>query len=315
MKKEDKIKAVILAILGLAFLYVLFDWTMNAALHSRKEIMVPDLNGKSLGDAVSMLSSVNLGLKKEGEEFDENLPQGTVLRQNPLAGMSVREGKIVRVTISQGGKVIYVPNIVGQTVRSSEISIRSAGLSLGEISTKYSVVVQKDCVIYQDPQGGSTAEKDSLVNLVVSAGAPPANVKLMPDWSGRNIDDVKKWADENAFQLEIRREEYLGFAEGSVIRQEPAPDSEISSDTRLVFVVSSSNVSEGSVDKTFYYEIPQGGGDRQLRLTLIDDDGEKLVFKGLRPPGSKLELPINPKGRAKVRVFINDILVEEREVK
>ena len=67
--------------------------------------------------------------------------------------------------------------------------------------------------------------------------------------------------------------------------------------------------------KIFYYEVPQGDANRQIRFTLIDETGEHEIFKGERTPGSKLEIPINPTGNARVRVFINNILVEQREVK
>jgi hypothetical protein len=65
----------------------------------------------------------------------------------------------------------------------------------------------------------------------------------------------------------------------------------------------------------FRYEVPQGAGDKQIRLTIQDDKGEQELFRGSRAPGSKLELPINPKGNARIRIFINNILVEERDAK
>jgi Uncharacterized protein conserved in bacteria len=135
-----------LALFSLVFVlvaYFIFNWTMSALIHAKKEVMIPDLKGKSLTEAVAVLSSLNVGIRKEGEEPDQSLPAGTIIRQNPLAGMSVREGKIIRVTVSQGGNVIYVPDVVSQAVRTAEIAIRSTGLAVGEESSRFSLMYKK----------------------------------------------------------------------------------------------------------------------------------------------------------------------------
>ena len=62
---------------------VAFQWALNAALHTRQEVTVPDLTGKSLEQALDILSPAGLSLAKESVEFDENFPAGAVLRQAP----------------------------------------------------------------------------------------------------------------------------------------------------------------------------------------------------------------------------------------
>jgi len=310
-----KHKLIILAAALIVFGYLLVNWALSGYIHAKKEVMIPDLKGKSVTDAVNLLSTVNLGLKKEGEENDETLPAGTIVRQSPPAGMAVREGKIIRVTLSQGGKVIYVPNLTGQMARTAEVALRSAGLAIGEETSKYSLLGKKDEVLSQDPQAGQSVERDTMVNLVISLGEPSSDVKLMPDWSGKNAGDAANWAQANGIKLETRNEKSVGVTVCTILRQEPAPDTDITQSRQAVIYVSGDVTCPPSLFKTFYYEVPQGGGDRSLRFTLQDDTGEKEIFRGERPPGSKLELPINPQGNARVRIFINGILIEVREVK
>src|SRR5439155_186767 len=62
---------------------------MIAVLHSRPEVAVPDLEGKSLNEALRISSELGLSLHQEGTEPDESLPAGTILRQHPPSGMSV----------------------------------------------------------------------------------------------------------------------------------------------------------------------------------------------------------------------------------
>lgn len=278
--------------------------------------MIPDLKGKSITDAVNLLSPLNLGLRKEGEENDETLPVGTVVRQSPLAGMTVREGKIIRIVVSQGGKVLYVPSVAGQMARSAEIMLRTSGLTIGEESTKYSLVAKKDEIISQDPVAGQSVERDAMINMVISLGAPPQDIKLMPDWNGKKSDEAVRWAAASGISLEIRREKNPGAAPDVIFKQEPVMDTDITdSKQAVIFVSDTTGSSTAAFSKIFHYEIPQGGGERQIRITIQDDKGELELFRGSRPPGSKLELPINPKGNARIRIFINNILVEEREAK
>jgi serine/threonine-protein kinase len=263
---------------------------------------------------LTLLSPLNLGLKKEGEEFDDKVPAGTVIFHVPSAGMNVREGKIIRVMVSRGGEVIFVPDMRGQQTRSAEIAIRSAGLTLGEETTRYSLSIKKGSVMGQDPAPGAMAEKDSLVNIVISAGAPPEGVVLMPAFSGKPLSDVKKWAEDNSVQLKVVEDRANGVAPGTVIRQEPTPDTQMASDT-IVTVTAASGESAALPSNSFHYEVPQGGDDRELRLTVLDESGEHEIFKGTRAPGSKMDIPLYAQGAARVRIFINNILIEERDVK
>ncbi|MGA2089848.1 MAG: PASTA domain-containing protein [Endomicrobiales bacterium] len=311
------VQIAVLLFLGLAFFYALFDWTMLSIIHSRKTVMVPDLKGKTLTDAVTQLSALNLGIKKEGEEFDQNVPAGTIVRQNPLAGMAVRESKIIRVTISQGGKLITVPSVVGQPVRSAEVAIRAAGLSLGEEAMRYSVVGPKDYVVDQDPTGAATVDKeDAMVNLVISQGPPPNGIRLVPSFAGKQVADATVWAQQNSLPLTVRDDPGHASAPGIISRQDPAPDTDCAG-VRELIVYASGGAGAAPVTsnmKMFYYEIPQGGDKRAIRLVLRDDTGETEIFNGIKEPGSKLSIPIAPHGTSRVRIFMNNILVEEQEV-
>lgn len=315
--KPKTVRIAIIAMVVLVLGGVMLDLVIDTIVHSRKEVMVPDFKGKSLSDAMTMTSSMNLGIKKEGDEYAQNLPAGTIIRQNPLPGMTVKEGKIIKVTLSRGGEVIFVPAVAGQPVRTAEIAIRQAGLALGEEGTRFSLKVEKGDVISQDPQAGAISDKDSIVSLVVSAGKPPEGTLLIPDFTGKGIDEAKSWASSNKITLQIADEKSTVSGPGTVLRQNPQPDQEISVGGS-VSIVAASGLSTGnapSIGRNFYYEIPQGGDTRKVRITMLDDSGETEIFKGERAPGSKIEIPINARGSARARIYLNGILVEETDIK
>src|SRR5689334_2203923 len=63
---------------------------MITVLHSRPEVVVPRLEGKSLLEALNIVSHMDLSIQQEATEFDESLPAGTIIRQQPPPGMNVR---------------------------------------------------------------------------------------------------------------------------------------------------------------------------------------------------------------------------------
>ena len=60
---------------------------------------------------------------------------------------------------------------------------------------------------------------------------------------------------------------------------------------------------------------PQIVGIIVSRKTLETKYGEREVFNGMRPPGSKIDLPVPDTGAgARMKVFLNGILVEEKDL-
>ncbi|MDR2395625.1 MAG: PASTA domain-containing protein [Endomicrobium sp.] len=237
-KKIIKI-LITIVIIGTS-IYFSFNMIMNSLIHSKKELEVPLLIGKSLYDSLDELSKIGFGLIKDGEEANQNVPSGIILRQNPQAGILVREGKIIKVTISQGGEIVYVPNLVGQTIRSADITLKRSTLVMGEVERKFSAVMEKDYVISQDIKAGQKVDKDSVVNIIVSEGLPPEGTILMPNFVNLNIEEAKIWASANDVNLDIKTENNEGIENNTIINQYPQPDTNIS-DARYVTLTISTN--------------------------------------------------------------------------
>jgi len=310
-KKPLEIGGVLVVLALLA--YFGGQWALEGAIHGHKQVQVPDLRGKSVLAALDALGPVNLVLRKDGTEFDGSVPVGAVLRQLPPAGTVVREGKTIRVIISHGGETVFVPAIVGIPLRNAEMMLRQKQLLLGEVSESYSLRVERNIVLSQDPKGESSAEKNALVNVVVSGGAPPPGVILMPDFRQKNITEVKLWADSQRIRPEITEDPGSLFPAGTVLGQEPGPDASVSADTPVRFTASARpRDASTALTKHLHYEVSQGSAASLVRIMVVDAGGEREVFKGLRDPGSKIDLALPQASAARVRIFVNGILVEEK---
>jgi len=297
--------------------FALLQWGIAGVIHDRKTQTMPELKGRSISAALDMLAPLNIGLRKEGAEFNNTVPMASVLRQYPPAGTVVREGKIVRVVVSQGGETVLTPAIVGLPLRNGEMLLRQSQLVLGEVNESYSLKFDKGTVLSQEPQAEASVERNALVNVTVSGGSPPAGVNLMPDFLRKNLQEAQAWANTAGMTLRSSKDMSSPFAYGSILSQEPAPDAPLSAATKVSVVISGKVGKPGEAGPAvtnFHYELPQGGSESLVRIVVSDKYGERELFNGLRQPGSKIDLPVQETGGAHARIFLNGILVDERDL-
>jgi len=309
---------IILATFGLVvFGILIFNQLMGVVVHQKKEVMVPDLTGKTVGQALQILSDQEIYIKKVGEQYNENIPDGSIISQEPLPGSVVKEGKVIKVIISSGGQVILVPQLVGGSLREAKILLRQAGLVLGEETGSYSEEIKKDFVIAQDPSPEEIVTRGSMINLVVSLGpAREAEVPLMVNLIGQNIRSARKiLRDANLPLGEIKETVNDSVPEGTILKQEPDPGEIIDENTIVnLTVAKKSEVHKIIREATVYYEVSQGVLDKDVLIVVVDGQGEREVYHRMHSPGTKISLPIQVLGKAKARIFVNSILVREIEL-
>ncbi|MBI5201982.1 MAG: PASTA domain-containing protein [Elusimicrobia bacterium] len=300
----------------LAFSFFAFRWGIEGVVHARKVQIVPDLKGKPVSAALDLLAPLNIALRKEGEEFNNAVPIGAILLQNPPPGTKVREGKVLKVVVSQGGETVFAPVVVGLPLRNAEMLLRQNQLVLGEVSEAYSLKYDKGMVMSQDPKSESSVERNSQVGVVVSGGAPPANIALMPDFGRKDVTEASSWAAEGGFQVAISKDFGALFPNGVILSQEPAPDAVLTPNPKIKLTISGrSKTTAAGPSKSIRYEVSQGSADSTVRIVVVDQYGERELFNGVRPPGSKIDLQVPDSGAgARMKIFLNGILVEERDL-
>ena len=303
--------AVFLSVVG----YFSFDWAMSALVHSRKEVAVPDVSKKPVAVALDSLANAKLAMRKAGEEYQPDLPSGSVIRQLPPAGTIVREGKVVRVWVSQGSETIEVPDLSAVTLHNAELLIRQAHLAVGAKDTAYSLTVNKGSIISQEPAPKTLAQKGAAVNLVVSGGIPPSTVRLMPDFRHKKIVDVNRWASDADMNFRIEEDADSLFPNGTIVKQIPPPDSEVAPDAEIIITVSSRPQNDNEKLYRVHYELPQGKNYNRVKIILTDETGEREILNEMKQPGSKIDLTVPYGGRAVYRIYIDGILVREKEIK
>jgi len=79
---------------------------------------------------------------------------------------------------------VSVPNVLNDTVKTAEVQIRAAGLTVGTVTPKPSSSVAKGLVISTIPANGLTEPKGTAVNIVYSSGAMKVQVPNVVGMTG-----------------------------------------------------------------------------------------------------------------------------------
>lgn len=307
--------ALLMLIFFVALIAVSTDWVLGALVHTRKEVQVPDITQKPVTSALNALASVNLALKQAGVEYADGVPPGSVLRQIPAAGTTVREGRIIRVWISQGDEIVFVPKVEGLDLRAAQVAIRQAGLQVDHVDHAYSLTVDKGLIITQSPAADSMLTRGEKMVLTISNGQPPASVVLVPDFRNKKLATATLWASTQNINLIVKEDEQSPFPYGTIASQTPAANSEVAPNSNLEIVVSRRPAAEDEKMYHLHYQLPQGRKDMLIRVLLIDDNGEREVINESKAPGSKIDLEIPYSGKATFRILSNGVLVREREIR
>lgn len=142
-----------------------------------KDVVVPEIVGKSRVEAEEMLDQVGLSMKVVQEQHSDQ-PVNHVIYAAPEPGRQVTEGREIRVTLSKGPETVRVPDLLHTTLAEAKRVLTEAGLKAGAIRDRYDDVVPKGQVVAQDPGPDRHVIRGTQVMLTVSKGnyVPPEPV-------------------------------------------------------------------------------------------------------------------------------------------
>lgn len=190
------------------------------------ELKVPDLKGLSYKEAKTLLSEMGLQISKGDEVDSDSVTEGLIASQYPSAKTKVDKGDIITVNISKGKKDAVIPKLVGTTFTSeSDVSdiLSKYGYKLGKVSYEESYETP-GTIIKQSPDAGTTAEKKTSVDIVISKAKSKATV---PNLNGMTYDQAESALQSLGFSVgRVTEEENNGFTAGTVFKQYPAANSE-----------------------------------------------------------------------------------------
>ncbi len=206
---------------------------MRIAIHGR-EVTMPNLVGKDVGEASSALRSKGLILRVADRVYSD-VPMNQVVRQTPSPGMLMKVSQQAHVVLSLGQRQLEIPPLEGNTLRVSRIELLRSGLQVGEVSTANLPDRAADMVLEQNPKPGRGAATPR-VDVLVSSG-PKEQAYVMPYFIGLNEIDVQHRLDQANLHRKIT---YLAAPEwphGSVMDQSPLAGTRVGAGTEVQLTI------------------------------------------------------------------------------
>jgi serine/threonine-protein kinase len=178
---------------------------------------LPGLAGGTLDEAKTALNAAQMTLGTVTDAFDEKIPAGVVISQDPAQGKEVRHGTPVALVVSKGPQPIPVPDVRGLPQDAAVKAIQDAGLKAAIApETVNDKTVPKGAVVAQTP-GNGTLVRGETVTLTLSKG--PKMVKL-PNYVGQPAKKAVEELGKLGFEVKITN--VLGGFLGIVRDQSPA---------------------------------------------------------------------------------------------
>ncbi len=199
------------------FLAIVSSYLTFWVMGSKKTVTVPDLRGQSLVEANKELLSKRLYLKIGGEDFSTEVPTGYIIRQEIPPDNKIKEGRTIRVIISKGPRIYYMPSFVGFNLdEARELAIKKS-IKIRKIIKVHSESFEKGTVIAQRP---APEEKGSdNITFLLSKGPFPT-LYSCPDFTKLSLDEAKALSDRMGIDIEL-------IDYGSVIAEQTPPPGSI----------------------------------------------------------------------------------------
>jgi serine/threonine-protein kinase len=190
--KNILIKSVLICSgIVITFIILMDFMIMPSYVRHKKEQYLVNVKNKNLKYALIVLESEGFKGVVSDTLYTNRYDAGIVIDQYPRENTKVKKGRTIRLKISQNEKLVRVPYLVGQSLRSAELALSQSGLSIDTVYQEYNSDYPSGNITWQQPKGGDRLKKGLGVHIMVSQGVPP-NFFQVPNLYGLSLKKAKK---------------------------------------------------------------------------------------------------------------------------
>lgn len=190
------------------------------------EVKVPNLVNLTYEQAVNELEKVGLEINRGDDISSDDVPEGLVAQQIPIADSNVKKGKSITVRVSSGPGDIPVPDLMNRTFEEAEAVLLEAGLKITRGEDVFSASIPEGKIAGQQPEARKTAKPGEAVTVFVSKGEE-INTAEVPDLTGiayTSRDEMDSYLSGYGFRLGDVSESESAMEPWTIIDQSPAPN-------------------------------------------------------------------------------------------
>lgn len=306
-RASNIIKGIVAAVIVVALVVGgIFGWRylQNLTASTNKtsdEIVLPNFVGKIYASDIEGNSEyADLTFEITYGNVPSKQP-GEVLRQTPAAGMTVKKGKTVSLTVNGEAEQVVVEDVKGYKQQDAYDALKALNLS-----PKIQAVADDDTavgyVVKTDPAAGSTVSTGTTVTIYVSSG-PSTESAVIPNIVGYQYSAAKEELEAAGFVVTAEYDDESDKDENTVLSVSPNEGEKAKKGSVVTVTVSSGK----GAQKDVYYDIPLPGGVSDDLTMKIYVDGTLIETRTVNPSTSPCSnMTFTGKDRANLVITLND---------
>ncbi len=210
-------------------------WKMGAFSSTKA---APNLVDKTYDEAKEIAESQGFKLKKGKDIYSSEYAEGRICQQDPAPGVEMPKEGTITINVSKGNKEGLVPSVLGMQRDDVEAFLKSYGYELGNVKVITSPE-KEGKVLEQTPVAGSTLDKESKVDIVVSDGKGTEKATV-PSVTRMSLKDAEAAIEAAGFKVgNITYDWDASIGKGYVIYQQYQANSQLDKGTPIDLQVSS----------------------------------------------------------------------------
>ncbi|MBD8003974.1 Stk1 family PASTA domain-containing Ser/Thr kinase [Bacillus norwichensis] len=320
LKKKRKKWPWIVGIVAILAIAATLLIVLMPSLMSAKVVKVPDVSGEMYEDAVLSLVQEGFVIGDTIEISDENVAEGEVIKTSPKAGREVKKGSLINIYLSTGKETFELSDYVGRDYKETVEQLEKEDFDHIDKEEEYDSAAP-GTIIGQDPAPGTkVVPSETTIIFKVSLGEELVTVK---DLSGNNQKGLENYEESSGLKIDFSDEEYSDdVPEGLVIRQDPAPGTEVmkGSTVKVTMSKGQEEIPPGKVNKevTIPYEPEEEGKPQEVRIFIEDMNHSMTVpaetFTIHSTVKKQLEFTIEKGKKAGYKVVRDNTVILDEEV-
>jgi len=239
LKKQNKTLIKLASIFTGLVIVITLVFVLITVTTKTKNVEVPDVENKSVSDAIKILQDAGFTIADEQEGISSlDIEVGNVVKTSPLAGTTRKKGSTIKIYISTGDATIEIEDYTGKNYLEIKGSLEARGLV---VNTEEEVIEDTDDnkykdgdVVSQSIEAGESLKKGENITLFIAKVG-----EAYPDFTDGSytVADVEDFCEEHNITLEIKYTVSDTSMAGTILKQSREAGSTVSSGAKFTITV------------------------------------------------------------------------------
>lgn len=307
--KSKKFMWILLPVLLAALVFVAFIFGKKYINKNKQDlVLVPALTGLTENEALNKAKANNLIAVVSEYKTESNVEPGKVLEQDPESSTEVKKGTIIKLVVSKGEEQVSVPNLSNMTIENAKIQLNKLGLEIGEITKENSDNFEAGKIMQQHPDAGTSINKDSKVDVVISLGKKEELVEMV-DLIGTDISQASNKLKSIGLNIgNIEKKFSNSYDTNQVIWQQYDAGKKLKKDSSIDVIISKGKKEPEMIDKVFRISKPVEKGI--YTVTIKDETENNIIYEENHDASEgDIRIKVKVKPNNDIKVYINGELV------